>query len=87
MPIPNADLDFLRQLSQSQPKDIADRLRSIAGDLEWHEHQIRPFCHWAQEYLDAGRWAGFTYYDAIKTELLERDAEIARLLKIYDQDN
>lgn len=81
MPIPNEDIAFLRQLAgaQDQPRNIADRLRRIASDLEWHESQVRPFCHWAQEYLDGGRWAGFTYYDAIQTELLERDVELAAL--------
>jgi hypothetical protein len=46
-------------------------------DLRWLANQRRPFQEWAQEYLDGGRWAGHHYGDAVKTELLERDAQLA----------
>ena len=47
---------------------------------DFHESTIGPFREWAQEYLDGGRWAGYDYYTAIKTELLERDKQVSELL-------
>lgn len=38
-----------------------------------------PFRKWAQSYLDADRWAGHKYNDAIKQELLERDGRVEKL--------
>jgi hypothetical protein len=38
----------------------------------------RDFDAWAQGYLDAGRWAGHRYIDAVKQELLERDAQLTQ---------
>jgi hypothetical protein len=34
---------------------------------------VEPFMAWAQTYLDGGRWGGHDVFDAIKTELIERD--------------
>lgn len=45
-------------------------------NMDFHESVVRPFRDWAQQYLDGGRWAGYDYFTAIKTELLERDAQV-----------
>jgi hypothetical protein len=37
------------------------------------------FARWAQEYLDAGRWAGHSLSDAIRIELSERDDQLTDL--------
>jgi hypothetical protein len=43
------------------------------------------FQEWAQQYLDSGRWAGHDRADAIKTELLERDRELATLRETHER--
>lgn len=48
-------------------------------ELEQFKIDGDPFRDWAQSYLDGGRWAGHQLDDAIKAELLERDAEVSRL--------
>lgn len=48
-------------------------------EINFHESVVAPFREWAQQYLDGGRWAGFDYFTAIKTELLERDEEVKAL--------
>jgi len=42
-------------------------------------HETDIFNEWAQHYLDSGKWAGHRYDDAVKQELLARDAEVAAL--------
>jgi hypothetical protein len=44
----------------------------------------RDFDAWAQSYLDSGRWAGHSNSDAVKQELLERDAKVANLIAERD---
>lgn len=50
------------------------RLR-VEEQLKITERQ--GFNAWAQSYLDGGRWAGHRYDDAVRTEMLERDAQLA----------
>ena len=40
---------------------------------------VMPFMEWAQSYLDSGRWAGHSMFDAVKTEILERDRLVSAL--------
>jgi hypothetical protein len=61
----------------------ADALAEARQELQtrreqWTEHES-PFHEWAQSYLDSARWAGHDRADAIKVELLERDADLASL--------
>jgi hypothetical protein len=42
----------------------------------WAEN-AEPFMTWAQSYLDSGRWAGHDLFDAIRVEMIERDAQLA----------
>lgn len=64
------------RLSEGSPS-ICPKHSELSED--WSESKIRQFREWAQEYLDGGRWAGFDYFTAIRTELLERDAEVKAL--------
>lgn len=61
-------------------KELADVKRE-RDDLKFVVDGHRPFNEWAQEYLDAGRWAGYRYCDGVMTELKERDEELASALK------
>ncbi len=67
----------------------ADRLiQALRQDTEAARALIRrdaEFQEWAQGYLDAGKWAGHDRSDAIKTELLERDAEVQALRQSIDE--
>jgi hypothetical protein len=66
----------------------ADRLiQALRQEVEIARELIRKdaaFQEWAQSYLYAGRWAGHDRSDAIKTELLERDAEVGALRRALD---
>ena len=50
----------------------------------WTEN-CEPFIAWAQSYLDAGRWAGHCVFDAIHTELCERDEQLVEWQTRYRQ--
>lgn len=82
-----------RSLAEEFPKDLrassyaakaanfraaADALRSLPAAQELIQHDAE-FQEWAQGYLNAARWAGHDRSDAIRTELLERDAEVRSL--------
>lgn len=55
---------------------LRDELRAAR---DYDTEHVAPFQVWAQTYLNSARWAGHSRFDAIKTELLERDAENAQL--------
>lgn len=70
--------EFLRHVGQivkmpiDKPETIVDALRDLRADFD-------AFAEWAGPYLDAGSWGGHSILDAIKQELLARDAEVTRL--------
>lgn len=65
---------------------LADALEAAHAAIDWHRSEFsaatdiierdKSFQEWAQGYLDSARWAGHDRSDAIKTELLERDAQV-----------
>lgn len=67
-------------------KDVANE-RALKNIVLDNLKASTDFDKWAQSYLDAGRWAGHRYDDAIKTELLERDAQVADLTMHLDEAN
>lgn len=69
--------DYIKALHRAERE--RDRAQQELNQHREVRAQYAPFEEWAQSYLDAGRWAGHMRADAIKTELLERDAEIERL--------
>lgn len=63
------------QLAEAErQREEAERQVESARDLIRADDDFQT---WAQSYLDAGRWAGHDRSDAIKTELLERDKQLA----------
>lgn len=61
--------------------DIHKLTAALLAEQQWRMEHAEPFLEWAQAYLDSGRWAGHDMFDAIKTELLERDAKVVTLLE------
>ena len=56
-----------------------EELRRDIGVTREKLQEGAAFEEWAQAYLDSGRWAGHRRDDAVKTELLERDALVVEL--------
>ena len=75
---------FLRQVGEiaKMPTDKPEGIVTALGDFRADFDQ---FAAWAQPYLDSGKWGGHSVLDAIKQELLARDAEIARLRQRLSQ--
>jgi hypothetical protein len=75
-------VDSLMVVRESQYKEIhatiAELRREVEAEKLFRRRALAPFLEWAQSYLYSGRWAGHDMFDAIKTELLERDAELAQ---------
>lgn len=63
-------------LQELDTKGARSLLRDLLGLRTVWTEDCEPFIAWAQGYLDAGRWVGYSVFDAIKRELLERDAEL-----------
>jgi hypothetical protein len=64
------------------------RAEAPEGEIEAARDLIRrdaEFQAWAQSYLDSGKWAGHDRSDAVKQELLARDAEVSRLTEALEQ--
>jgi hypothetical protein len=56
-----------------------DELQWLREERDGYKGYWCGFATWAQEYLDAGRWAGYSLSDAIQVELSERDDQLTDL--------
>ena len=75
-----ARLAIAQAYDKARPQ--AAEIAELKGQLEDFRSVLKAVEPWerkAQEYLDAGRWAGRTYAEGIMTELEERDSELAAL--------
>jgi len=57
-------------------EDTIDRLTGEIEEFKKDHHKHDVFTEWANSYLDSGRWAGYDIEVAIKTVILEKDAEL-----------
>lgn len=77
-------LKFLRDIGEvtampvDKPEAIVDALRNYRTD-------DARFQEWAQGYLEQGQWSGHDRGEAIKAELLARDAEVRRLRGLCEE--
>jgi hypothetical protein len=78
--------EFLRQVAEIAKMPI-DKPDTIVSALRDFRAEFDKFAEWARPYLDSGSWGGHSILDAIKQELLARDAEVKRLREALDMRN